>query len=305
MNLYLKQISIVGAIAICITSCGNRYSAESKSLNENAADSTGTGIPSSSANQSFPDQRKFIRTADLKFKVGNVIATSYEIEDIVCQNKGFVTNTSLTNNITNTETVQITADSILQTVHYNMSNDIVIRVPNQQLDTTLKSIATLIGFIDYRVIKAEDVTLNELSNTLTQKRTTQHFSRITNAIDNKGKKLNDVLDAEDKLIGKEQEADDALVANLDLNDKVKYSTVKISLYQNQAMKCEMLPATKTVKPYQPSFISLLGEALLSGWEMLQELILAIMKVWPVVLLCVGVYFLVKNYKKISLKSYIK
>ena len=187
MNLYLKQISIVGAIAICITSCGNRYSAESKSLNENAADSTGTGIPSSSANQSFPDQRKFIRTADLKFKVGNVIATSYEIEDIVCQNKGFVTNTSLTNNITNTETVQITADSILQTVHYNMSNDIVIRVPNQQLDTTLKSIATLIGFIDYRVIKAEDVTLNELSNTLTQKRTTQHFSGSRTLLITKGK----------------------------------------------------------------------------------------------------------------------
>lgn len=302
MNLYLKQISIVGAIAVCIISCESRYSSESKSLDANAADSTTTGIPSSSANQSFPDQRKFIRTADLKFKVDNVVATSYKIEDIVCKNKGFVTYTNLTNNIANTETVQVTADSLLQTVHYNMSNDIEIRVPNQELDTTLKSIATLIGFIDYRIIKAEDVTLNELSNTLTQKRTTQHFSRITKAIDNKGKKLNDVLDAEDKLIGKEQEADDALVANLDLNDKVKYSTVKISLYQNEAVKSEMLVAAKSVRPYQPSFISLLGDSLLSGWEMLRELILAIIKVWPVILLCVGVYFLVRNYRKISLKS---
>lgn len=301
MNLYLKQISIVVAIAICIISCENHFSSENKSLNENAADSTATGIPSSSANQSFPDQRKFIRTADLKFKVDNVVTTSYKIEDIVYNNKGFVTYTNLTNNIANTETVQITADSLLQTVHYNLSNDIEIRVPNQQLDTTLKSIATLIGFIDYRIIKAEDVTLNELSNVLTQKRTTQHFSRITKAIDNKGKKLNDVLDAEDKLIGKEQQADDALIANLDLNDKVKYSTVKISLYQNEAMKSEMLPAAKSIKPYQPSFISLLGDSLQSGWEMLRELILAIIKIWPLILLCVGVYILIKNYKRISLK----
>ncbi|MDI3318878.1 DUF4349 domain-containing protein [Pinibacter soli] len=301
MNLYLKQISIVGAIAISIISCESRYSSESKSLDANAADSTATGIPASLANQSFPDQRKFIRTAVLKFKVDNVVTTSYKIEDIVCKNKGFVTYTNLTNNIANTETVQVTADSLLQTVHYNMSNDIEIRVPNQELDTTLKSIATLIGFIDYRIIKAEDVTLNELGNTLTQKRTTQHFSRITKAIDNKGKKLNDMLDAEDKLIGKEQEADDALVANLDLNDKVKYSTVKISLYQNEAVKSEMLTAEKSIRPYRPSFISLLGESLLSGWEMLRELILAIIKVWPVILLCVGVYFLVRNYKKISLK----
>jgi hypothetical protein len=301
MNLYLKQISIVGAIAICNMSCESRYSSEQKSSQITAVADSLKDISSFSANQSFPDQRKFIRTADLKFKVANVVATSYKIEDIVCQNKGFVTYTNLTNDIAKTETVQVTADSLLQTVHYNMSNDIVIRVPNQQLDTTLKTIATLIGFIDYRIIKAEDVTLNELSNTLTQKRTTQHFSRITSAIDNKGKKLNDVLDAEDKLIGKEQEADDALVANLDLNDKVKYSTVKILLYQNEAVKSEMLPAAKNIEPYQPSFISLLGESLLSGWKMLSELIIAIIKVWPVILLCVGGYYLVKNYKKISLK----
>ena len=301
MNLYLKQISIVGAIAICTMSCESRYSSEQKSSQITAVADSLKDISSFSANQSFPDQRKFIRTADLKFKVANVVATSYKIEDIVCQNKGFVTYTNLTNDIAKTETVQVTADSLLQTVHYNMSNDIVIRVPNQQLDTTLKTIATLIGFIDYRIIKAEDVTLNELSNTLTQKRTTQHFSRITSAIHNKGKKLNDVLDAEDKLIGKEQEADDALVANLDLNDKVKYSTVKILLYQNEAVKSEMLPAAKNIEPYQPSFISLLGKSLLSGWKMLSELIIAIIKVWPVILLCVGGYYLVKNYKKISLK----
>ena len=80
-----------------------------------------------------------------------------------------------------------------------------LRVPNTQLDTVIKTIAKQIQFLNYRIIKADDVTLQMLSNKMTQKRSQTSEDRLANAIDNKGRKINEIVDAEGKLDQKKEQ----------------------------------------------------------------------------------------------------
>ena len=145
-------------------------------------------ISSNAAIEKKDSNRKFVRTADLKFKVKNVAKSTYAIENIVSKNGGFVTFTDLKSNINEKSETKISQDSTLETTKFNVDNTITIRVPNTQLDTVLKSMAREVTFLDSRLIKADDVALQLLSNKMTQKRLASHQKRLEQGIDNKGKK---------------------------------------------------------------------------------------------------------------------
>ena len=208
-------------------------SEEAKSESNNAS------ISSSAAVEKNKDTaRKFIRTADLKFKVKNVIHSTYDIENITLKNGGFVTYTNLTSHIDYVNTIKTSKDSAIEITHFTMINNMVIRIPNTLLDTTLREIARNINFLDYRVIKADDVALQLLSNSLTQKRIAKAENRLTNAIDNRGKKLKETTQAEELLLDKQEQADNAMISNLSLKDKIEYSTITLQVYQSQNQKYE-------------------------------------------------------------------
>ena len=116
------------------------------------------------------EERKFIRTAELKFQVQDVSNTTTNIERLVRNQGGFVIYTNLSSSIDNKETYQISRDSSLETIHYILSNDIKLRVPNRKFDSTIQAIALLVDFLDYKAVKADDVSLQLLDNQLTKKR---------------------------------------------------------------------------------------------------------------------------------------
>ncbi|MDR0792881.1 MAG: DUF4349 domain-containing protein [Chitinophagaceae bacterium] len=261
-----------------------------------AADSTTVMASSSAAVVNQKDTvHKFIRTADLKFKVKNVYTATQTIEDITNQLGGFVTYTKLNSNINNQTTTAISADSSLVTTYYTMVNSVVLRVPNTQLDTTLKAIATLIDFLDYRIIKADDVALQLLANKLAKNRLSKSEQRLADAIDNRGKKLQETTNAEDVLSNKQEQRDNATLSNLSLQDQINFSTVNLSIYQNQAVKREVISNNKNIAEYTPGMSSKLLDALKSGWLVMQTIIVFVVNIWPLILLIAIGFFLYKRY----------
>lgn len=262
------------------------------------ADSTSSAFISSSA--VVPNEkdttRRFIRTADLKFKVKSVIQSTYDIESITCRNGGFVTYTNLTSIINNVTKIAVSNDSSVETTYYTVSNSITLRIPNTKLDTTLKEIANNIDYLDYRIIKAEDVALQILSNNLIQKRTLKNEERLTNAIDNNGKKLNDLVAAEEILLNKQQQADNAIISNLSLTDQINFSTINITIYQRQTINRELISNDKNIDSYEPGFRSKLLDALNFGWHMLETFIVFLTKLWALLLFAILIYFI---YKKVG------
>jgi hypothetical protein len=274
----------------------NRANNEANAGSPSADSISNRFVSSSAAVETGKDStRKFIRTADLKFKVKSVIQSTYDIENIANRQDGFVIYTNLASNIDNTEKTQVSADSSIETTFYTVTNTITLRVPNTKLDTTLKEIAKNIDYLDYRIIKAEDVALQILSNNLTEKRNSKNEERLSNAIDNKGKKLTETTVAEEILLSKKEEADNAKISNLSLQDQIKFSTINLSLYQPQTLKRELVFNNKAIDAYEPGFGSKMLEAMKYGVEILESFIISIIKLWVFILLALVIYLMYKKY----------
>ena len=250
-------------------------------------------VSSSAAVEPKKTNRKFIRTADIKFKVKNVTQSTYAIENATIKFGGFVTNTNLQSTISDKDEVKISQDSSMVTTKYIVDNNVTIRVPNTKMDTVIKTIAKQIDFLDYRVIKADDVSLQMLSNELTQNRKSNHETRLTNAIDKKGKKLNDIVTAEDDLENKQEENDSSKLDNLSMKDQVNFSTLTLQLYQRETIKQEKIANAIIVRQNIGSQIL---DSLATGWYFLEGIIAFIIQLWSIILIGVLGWFGYKKFK---------
>jgi Domain of unknown function (DUF4349) len=250
-------------------------------------------ISSNAAIEPKRSSRKFIRTADIKFKVKNVPQSTYAIENATTKFGGFVTNTNLQSTISDKDEVKISQDSAMVTTKYAVENNITIRVPNSKLDTVIKTIAKQIDFLDYRIIKADDISLQMLSNELTQNRKSNHETRLTTAIEKKGKKLNDIVNAEDNLETKQEENDNSKLENLSLKDQVNFSTLTLQLYQRETVKQEKI-ANAIV--FRQNIGSQILDSLTTGWYFLEGIIAFIIQLWSIILIGFLIWFGYKKFK---------
>jgi len=293
----MKTIKIIISISIFLSLFNCRSATnEEQSFNEAADTPSDAYVSSSAAVENNKDTtRKFVRTAELKFRVRNVFKSTYDIENITGRHGGFVTYTNLTSNVEYVTNIDVSADSALNTTYFTVNNSITLRVPNTELDTTIREITRNIVYLDYRIIKADDVALQILSNKLTQQRAEKSEERLDQAIDNRGKKLRETTEAEELLQRKEEQSDNALISNLALADQVNFSTVKITIYQRQQSIRELVSNNRIIKEYRPGLAKRLLESLKFGWRILEEIFVFIVKLWALILLAIVIYILYRNY----------
>ncbi len=254
-------------------------------------------IASKAAVEPKNSNRKFVRTADIRFKVHNVAKSTTKIEDAVVRFGGFVTNTVLESHISDVDKTQVSQDSILETTKYTVDNSITIRVPNTQLDTVIKIIAKENSFLNHRKISADDVTLQLLSNKLAQKRSASTEKRIEKAIDEKGKKLNQIIEGEENLATKKETNDAHLLQNLELEDRIGFSTLTLEIYQNETIKHELIASEKNINAYRPNIGWQIWDSVKTGWFILEKIIAFVVVLWPFALIGFLSYLGYKKYLK--------
>lgn len=237
--------------------------------------------------------RKLVRTADIKFKVKDVAQSTYAIENAVNRFGGLIVNNNLQSRIGSQTRTKISRDSILETTRFTVGNNLTLRIPNSALDTVVKAIAKEVDYLDYRVLKADDVALKMLSNQLTQQRNDKHNDRLSKSID-EGKKRNQIAIAEEHLLGKDEQSDQAAIENLSLQDQVNYSTVTLALYQSETMKHEMVAIEKTAGDYGNFGLEIL-DGLKTGWYILERIIAFVVQLWSVILMGGIAVFFFRRY----------
>jgi len=295
----MKTFAKLGLTALVVSvlffSCKKSENTESEEV---ASDSLSIStISSSAAVADKKSNRKFIRTADIKFKVKNVPTSTYAIENTTVKFGGFVTYTNLQSTVLEKNETKISQDSTLETTKYSVENNITIRVPNTQLDTVLKTIARQIDFLDYRIIKADDVSLQMLSNELSQTRSNHQEKRLEKAIDTKGNKLKTIIDAEEQLALKKEQNDSSKINNVTLQDQVNFSTLTLQIYQREMIKNEMIANEKNPNAYRPHIGIQIVDSLKTGWFMLETLIAFVVQLWSLILISVVGFLLYKKYAK--------
>ncbi|CAN5233501.1 DUF4349 domain-containing protein [soil metagenome] len=223
---------------------------------------------------------RFIRTANMRFRVRNVASVSYRIEDLAVKFGGYIADTKLESQLQSNEEKPVSEDSTLQTMRFMVTNSITIRVPVENLDTILKSFVPFIDYLDFRNVNTNDITLDLLANKLAQARIAKFNQRLAFSIDNKSGKLNDVQDAEQSMLNQQENSDNALIENLRKDDQVKYSTITLYLYQPQTIRQELIAREKNIAAYEPCLGNKLGSALSAGWYALRMIIIIIVSLWP-------------------------
>ncbi len=156
-------------------------------------------------------------------------------------------------------------------------------------------------YLDNRIIKADDVALQLLSNDLTINRSDKNETRLKNAIDNRGKKLNETTTAEELLLNKQEQADNARIANLSLKAQINFSTIHLTIYQNVGVNYEKIANEKKLRQYEPDFGFRILNSLSNGWDIFEDIIVFLLNLWGLVLLGVlgflGYKFYVIKFKK--------
>ncbi len=254
-----------------------------------------SSIMSSSAAKGGPlndTVNKFIRTADVRFRVQNVRNATFAIEKITAHYDGYVAHTGLESTINNELRTKVSDDSTLITTYYTVSNNMVLRVPVEHLDSTLRTMGALVKYLDYRRIHAENATLMILRERLAARRINRSTARLEDAVDETNAKLRDRATIEEALYNKQTMADESLIRTLELKDQINLSTITLQIYQRQEWTREMVANEKDISAYKPGFLHEIGQSLHTGWEVLKGLILIIVTAWPLVLIVLGVFGIV-------------
>ena len=282
------KLNILVLIIFLMWGCSQNKSYDTYESLPESMEKEGNYLSSSAAQVSGDTTRKFIRTADIKFRVKNVRKATTAIEKITRKYDGFVTYTHLESQIERYEKVPISVDSSLESIYFMVDNNIIIRVPNFLLDSMLQEISGLVDYLDYRTIRAKDVTLSLKSTELKEKRIGEHTDRLKDAIDEKSKKLKETSKAEEELYNKSLQSDETAISRLRVQDQIDYSTINLSIYQRQEIKRDLVENEKNIDAFQQGFFMQLWESILVGWDLLKSIILVFVKIWPLlVLLIVG------------------
>jgi len=253
-------------------------------------------ISSSAAQMSkFDSTHKLIRTAELKFRALDVTVTSYTIEDIVKKFGGFTASTYLSSEISNKETTRISPDSLVETTTYHFTNEMVVRVPAKNMDTVLKCLVPMIDFLDFRNIKAEDVSLAYLRKQLEKKRLDLYNMQVSGltTTGNTG----DRLAAMESQLQKQIQNDEALIERLELDDQVSFATITLHIYGRDKTRHVMLPDEDRIDSYKPGFGKKLMHAIRSGWQVLQLFVIGLITLWPLWLAGALIWFIIARINK--------
>jgi len=246
-------------------------------------------------------ERKFIRTADLKFKVKQVEEAVINIENKTKTLGGFVNLSRLINTIQDSTNISISQDSSLQTIHFITEGFLILRVPDYRMDSLLTILSPLSTLMLNREIHADDVRIQVLTNQLSLQRSVRTSRRIERDINIHGRKLSEIEQAEKTNEENEESADNAKISNLTLDDEISFSTVSIEIYQDPGIRYTEVARQRINKEFQPPFLSQISISFSDGWQMLQDLILLVAKYWIVLILMGLGYVILFRYLHLNKK----
>ncbi len=213
---------------------------------------------------------KIIKEADIKFEVENYKKAKKEIDSLVNGWGAYIS--SEDENYSS----------------YQVTNTIVIRVLNRNFEKLLDAIGNTSKKIDYKSINSVDVTEEYVdieSRLKTKKEVEQRYHEILK----RANTIEDILKVENEIrvIREEIEAAEGRLKYLD--DRVSFSTITLTIYQQLEFKYKPDKETR--------FFTRLYRGLDKGWKGLLAFIVALVHIWPLIIAGIIVWILLVYFKK--------
>lgn len=262
------------------------------------ADSLKTVLKSSAASITRLDStHMFVRTADVRCRVKEVADATYSIEKSVRDLGGYVNDTRLTTTQNWRHEVRTDPDSIKRSSSYSVGNNIIIRIPARNLDSLLSALAPLVEYMDYRNVNVNDITLEQLSKQLEQKRLATYNAMLQSKVVDQNVKPDKLMNAADAMLARQEQSDNAYLESLRLNDKVEFATLNLQLYQPEVIATSMIFIEEPQPPYTASIGSRLLSSLEAGWTGFSYFLSGIVLLWPLWLIGGITWYIVRRWQR--------
>ncbi len=274
-----------------------------KTASNNDASAQATSEPvsveqlTSSAASYVDTERKFVRTADAEFRVKDVYQSAIAIENIVAKQGGFVLSNQIKADTDNVNRYHIGNAKLLELAEYTVRGNLSVRVPSDKTQDFLRALITQIDFLDQRNFEARDVQFDLLRKQL-------EFLRNQEA----QKQLGDLSTAPGRISDKaavisgqndtKANRDEATVVQKEVEDRVAFSTINLSLYQlSKVRKTEIDDVDAIAKASRPGFFNRLFSAISVGWYGFLDFVISLFAIWPLWLAIGFGVFAIKRFRK--------
>lgn len=221
-------------------------------------------------NQITDTSKKIIKEGDIRFETGNLKATKEKIINALKSFGGYVAEENETNNGDNNRK------------EYNLK----IRVPSKNFDGFLGALSASADRIDTKNIRIRDVTTEYIDIT-TQLKNKNLLEKRYQELLAKATKTSDLLQIENKLTEIRSDIESTQGQLNYLNKQVSYSSLDITFYTKQSGQVNS----------GNEFGYKLKTALADGWSFLQNLFFGIIGIWPIILIIIIIYWMIKRWRK--------
>ena len=220
----------------------------------------------------IPKDLKIIKSATAKYKVEDVKKATRTIKRIAQKYNAYISDLRYTNDL------------------YRKENRFTIKIPQEYFDTMMDSIGFVVDFVEYENITTKDVTEEYIDIETRLNTKIEIKERYETILRQQAKTIEEILKTEDKLRVIQEEIEAAQGRLKYLTNKVSYSTIQIDLY-------ETVEYTKEPESYSKTFFAKGKEGLESGWSIIENFVLGLLYVWPLVIAGTVLFFVFRSKLK--------
>lgn len=293
MNTKFKKMVIATIIfAGLLSSCKKYETVGSANEAEMTVDSAAVVSDSiSMAATQEVEGKRFIKNADVEMEVKDVYNATIAIEKNLKKIGGFVTNSKMNALISSEETFPISDNEAKLVKKFRQVNTMEVRVPTVKLGEFLDFLNNSNLFLHTRNISAEDVSSNIMMAKLEEKRM-QKTEKNIEKIKNNSEKVS-LTD------GNLQEQNIQKLETFNLNDNLKYSTVTLNLSEpsDRISTIAIANSKNYDNQYRYNFIYDVKNAIVEGFYLIQQLIVALFTIWPFILIAGLVFYFWRKRKQ--------
>lgn len=274
----MKRIALplvfLALIAVTFTSCGDMAYESSKSPI--------TDSYSSEESAYNENDRKVVKTAQISLNVDHLEQSIIQLKSFLKPIKGYVYNYQIENHSYQTDQYQKNMDSTVSVQKVTPEGNLSVRIPIAVADSFINFVLNGNAQIASLKISDDDITENlwekkQIANVYDGSKKTIKKSNKQIAYNN-----NTAIDA---IKAK------ALAAKMDYKTKYLWFDINMS-----AKPFYETNTTIAAKNYRTPIHIAFANAIVTGWHICEDIILALVTIWPVLLLLGLVLFMIRRYR---------
>ncbi|GAB3919777.1 DUF4349 domain-containing protein [Mucilaginibacter myungsuensis] len=254
----------------------------------NASASTADSIDAVAADSISIPENKLVRTAELRFKVKDVVKSGKDISALTAGYGGMVTHHQMNSDTEGTKDTRLSNDSVMRVTSLSISADMMVKVPSAKLEEYMDKVSAMGVYVSLRRMDIEDKTLDYLSNKL-------KLSSRKELLD-KQKKGKVTIKRPEAVLMLTDDMIDHQIENQRVNDAVKYSVVSLDLYQSNIINKEVI-ANDDPSAYGLPFSSRFGLAINNGWSVFKEVIIVATNLWVLVVTGLAIWLIIRYARR--------